>query len=169
MTQSEHPDDARWIHRAAGEASASERATLDRHLETCTACRQRSNQYQDLVTALRTQAPARVPLQVLETILERQSALRATQHRPGLRLAGWVAAAVLAAMLFTSGYLSGRHSTTVGEAHRTSLTARAPLPAPPRLTIQPATTELYDLALAPWMRDSLDAPGGDPAAHGDSL
>lgn len=169
MTHSEHPDDVSWIHRAAGEVSASERAPLDRHLETCTACRQRSNQYQDLVTALRMQAPDRVPLHVLETILERQSALRATRHRPGLRLAGWVVAAVLATMLFASGYLSGRHSIPVGEANRASLTARAPLPAPPRLTIQPATTELYDLALAPWMRDSLVAPGGDPSAHGDSL
>jgi anti-sigma factor RsiW len=168
MMREEHPDDAVWLERACGDASESEHSGADEHLRTCSECQQRLAAFEDIVASLRAPRPGNVPLHVLTKVLERQKAEREAR-RPFAPQALRFAAALLAGLLlFAGGYSSGRHQAGAGSAAR-STASRQPLPAPPRLVIEPATAGLGDLALAPWARDSSHADGVLPPATRDSL
>jgi anti-sigma factor RsiW len=172
MNAHDHPDDDRWIARALGETEPDGQV-IDAHLESCVPCRQRLEEFEKVAGLLQAAPRESAPVHVLTALLARQHRARAAERVFSFRRpVPAVAAALVALALFGSGFWSGRlgsgdvpvRPSTDSRSH-----ARAPLPTPPYLAIEPAIAGADNLALTSLSAAESPLAADDSMAIRDSL
>ncbi len=136
---SRHIKPHRWADAFAGKLDDSERAVMDRHAETCTACarsRDRVGRASDSYGTIRTQTPPELPWDSVRARVhwsvskEKRAQSQPPRRRiPNLAWAALAATAAGALALVTSGDVPHERAAPIAEAVR-PVSPPAPVPAP---------------------------------------